>query len=114
MASLHKRRGSFWTILAVFICFTLVAAACGDDDDDDGTSGESTDETTVDDDDDADGEDDGGDGGDGEEAADDGEPVAGGDFVYAIEADSANPWAPFQVSCASSCYNVLNTIRSNQ
>ncbi len=43
------------------------------------------------------------------EASEDG-PVRGGKLVYGIEADSANPWAPYRVSCAISCYVVLQTI----
>lgn len=37
-------------------------------------------------------------------------PVTGGTLVYGIEADSANPWAPYRVSCAISCYAILGTI----
>src|SRR4051812_35115504 len=35
---------------------------------------------------------------------DDGEPVQGGTLVYALEADMANPWAPFNASLATSGY----------
>ena len=41
---------------------------------------------------------------------DEGEPVRGGTLVYGVEADSANAWAPFAVSCASSCYVALTAI----
>ncbi len=37
-------------------------------------------------------------------AKDEGEPVKGGTLTYALEADSANGWAPYRVSCATSCY----------
>ena len=37
-------------------------------------------------------------------------PVHGGTLVYGLEADSANPWAPFRVSCATSCYVPLDAI----
>src|SRR3954447_4552656 len=37
-------------------------------------------------------------------------PVQGGKMVYGLEADSANPWAPYRVSCASSCLAVLRGI----
>ncbi len=37
-------------------------------------------------------------------------PTAGGKLVYGVEADSANPWAHYRVSCAISCYTILQTI----
>jgi peptide/nickel transport system substrate-binding protein len=37
-------------------------------------------------------------------------PVQGGTLVYGLEADSANPWAPYRVSCATSCLAVLRGI----
>jgi peptide/nickel transport system substrate-binding protein len=47
-----------------------------------------------------------GEGGGGEE----GEPVKGGTLVYGLEADSANPWAPYRTSCATSCYIPLEAV----
>jgi len=41
---------------------------------------------------------------------DDGEPVQGGSLVYGLEADTANPWAPYRASCATSCRAVLKAI----
>jgi peptide/nickel transport system substrate-binding protein len=37
-------------------------------------------------------------------------PVQGGTLVYGLEADSANAWAPYRVSCATSCLAVLRGI----
>jgi peptide/nickel transport system substrate-binding protein len=39
-----------------------------------------------------------------------GDPVRGGRLVYGLEADSANPWAPYRTSCAISCYVVLQSV----
>jgi peptide/nickel transport system substrate-binding protein len=41
---------------------------------------------------------------------DEGEPVQGGDLVYGIEADSANPWAPYRTSCATACYVLITSV----
>jgi len=41
---------------------------------------------------------------------DEGEPVHGGDLVYGIEADSANPWAPYRTSCATACYVLITSV----
>ena len=41
---------------------------------------------------------------------DEGDPVSGGTLVYGLEADSANAWAPYRVSCAASCYVILSAI----
>lgn len=41
---------------------------------------------------------------------DEGEPVKGGTLRYGIDSDSANPFAPFGVSCATSCYVVLSSV----
>ena len=41
---------------------------------------------------------------------DEGTPVRGGDLVYGIEADSANPWAPYRVSCATACYVMITSV----
>ncbi len=37
-------------------------------------------------------------------------PVAGGTLVYGLEADSADPWAPYRVSCGVSCRMVLGAV----
>jgi peptide/nickel transport system substrate-binding protein len=37
-------------------------------------------------------------------------PAHGGTLVYGLEADSANPWAPYRVSCATSCLAILRGI----
>ena len=39
---------------------------------------------------------------------DEGEPVKGGTLVYGIEADTANPWAPFRASVATAGYIPLS------
>ena len=41
---------------------------------------------------------------------DDGEPVRGGTLVYALEADTANGWAPYRSSLATSGYIPLGSI----
>jgi peptide/nickel transport system substrate-binding protein len=38
------------------------------------------------------------------------DPVQGGRLVYGLEADTANPWAPFACSCATSGRDVLKTV----
>ncbi|MEL6982549.1 MAG: ABC transporter substrate-binding protein, partial [Actinomycetota bacterium] len=37
-------------------------------------------------------------------------PVRGGKVVYGIEADSANPWAHYAVSCAISCLLIYRAV----
>jgi hypothetical protein len=39
-----------------------------------------------------------------------GKPVQGGTLVYGLEADSANAWAPYRVSCATSCFIPLESV----
>ena len=42
---------------------------------------------------------------------DNGEPVKGGTLVYGLEADSANPWAPYRTSCARAaapCFKAIS------
>lgn len=41
---------------------------------------------------------------------DEGEPVQGGDLVYGIEADSANPWAPYRTSTATAGYVMMTSV----
>jgi peptide/nickel transport system substrate-binding protein len=41
---------------------------------------------------------------------DDGEPVQGGTLVYALEADTANAWAPYKASYATSGYIPLESV----
>ncbi|MFV0308127.1 MAG: ABC transporter substrate-binding protein [Desertimonas sp.] len=41
---------------------------------------------------------------------DEGDPVAGGDLVYGVEADSANGWAPYRTSCATSCNLIFRSL----
>ncbi|WP_420452973.1 ABC transporter substrate-binding protein [Ilumatobacter sp.] len=55
-------------------------------------------------------------GGDGSESSgvrtsqDDGEPVPGGTLIYALEADTANGWAPYRSSLATSGYIPLSSV----
>ena len=37
-------------------------------------------------------------------------PVQGGTLIYGLEADTTNPWAPFNCSCATSGRDVLKTV----
>jgi len=39
-----------------------------------------------------------------------GEPVHGGTLIYAIEADVANPWAPYGLTCSISCAMPLGAV----
>ncbi|MFV0257524.1 MAG: ABC transporter substrate-binding protein [Acidimicrobiales bacterium] len=39
-----------------------------------------------------------------------GEPVRGGTLVYGIEADTANPWAPYSAACAISCMMIQGAV----
>ena len=41
---------------------------------------------------------------------DEGEPVRGGDLVYGIEADTANAWAPFRASMATSGFIMASSV----
>ena len=45
-----------------------------------------------------------------EDEADAGEPVHGGTLVYGIEADVANPWAPYGLTCSISCAMPLGAV----
>ncbi len=99
--------GKLRTLLALLLAFTLVAAACGGGSDDSSDGGDDTDTTEN--------EEDSGPAttvkAETEETdAAAGGPVRGGTIVYGMEADSANPWAPYRVSCAISCYTVLQTV----
>ncbi len=98
------RVGSTLTkVLALLFAFAMIAAACGgSSDESDGTTDTTTDDggedatpTTV--------------------VAPTTEPPAegptkGGKLVYGMEADSANGWAPYRVSCAISCYRIMGVI----
>ena len=41
---------------------------------------------------------------------DEGEPVRGGDLIYGIEADTANAWAPFRASMATSGFIMASSV----
>jgi peptide/nickel transport system substrate-binding protein len=41
---------------------------------------------------------------------DEGEPVQGGDLVFGIEADSANPWVPYRTSTATAGYVMMTSV----
>jgi peptide/nickel transport system substrate-binding protein len=108
---------------ALTVAALVVVASCGDDDDvgettsgsaavtaGSTTSGAEADSTApateagV-----SDGEEAGG--SEGERTSEDnGEPVKGGTLVYGLEADSANPWAPYRTSCATSCRAIFKAI----
>ncbi len=45
-----------------------------------------------------------------EDEAEAGEPVYGGTLVYGIEADVANPWAPYGLTCSISCAMPLGAL----
>jgi peptide/nickel transport system substrate-binding protein len=108
---LHKRRA---TLLATLTVFTMVAVACASDDDDDsspatagsdpvaGTDAAADDSIATTDD---EGSDDAN-----RHAGDEGEPVHGGTLVYGIEADTANPWAPYRASISRAGYIPIRSI----
>ena len=113
MASLDGG-GRLARTLALVLALALLAAACGGDSDEDGASGGA-----------ASTEGSGGsqrsDGGDGASDGtapegmagvpeDEGDPVRGGTLVYGVEADTANPWAPYRASYAPAGYVVLRSI----
>src|SRR5262245_52603645 len=80
-------RRSPW--LGVLLVLALVAGACG------GNNG---------------GDDDAGNNADSNNAGDEGTPVKGGTLVYGLEADTANAWAPYRASYATSGYVPLSAI----
>lgn len=99
----NASRSKLQTLLALLFSFALIAAACGGSDDgeddtgntDDTTEGEESTPTTL--------------------SVTTTEPPAegpskGGTLIYGMEADSANGWAPYRVSCAISCYRVMGAI----
>ncbi len=100
----NEHRSKLTTVLALLFSFAMIAAACGGSSDSGGTEG---------------GDSEGG--SEGESATPttlavtttapsaDG-PSQGGTLVYGMEADSANGWAPFRVSCAISCYRIMGVI----
>jgi peptide/nickel transport system substrate-binding protein len=79
--------------LGLFAVALLVAAGCGGDDSDSdgeaapGTGAAEGDTPTT------------------EEATP--EPVRGGTLVYAVEADTSQPWLPDQMLCAAACYSTV-------
>ena len=102
------RNSSLLRLLAALMALVLVAAACSSDDDDAGgesdvvadeAEAEQTEEVEA-----------------GESAGEDireaaeGGPVHGGVLVYGIEADVANVWAPYNVTCSISCAMPLGAI----
>ena len=102
---IKNRRGLGRTAVATLVAFTLVAAACGGDDDDAVT----TDTTAPADDTDPPDTDE-------PEAPVVTEPPAaeaevsyGGRIVVGVEAETANPWRPANMNCASSCQFIART-----
>jgi len=37
-------------------------------------------------------------------------PTTGGSLVWGIEADTSNPWRPYEMVCATSCYQVIGSV----
>ena len=93
-------------LVSVAIGISLVVAACGGGDDASPRSEPSTTERSDVATERAQGE---ATGADLRESAED-QPVHGGRLVYALEADSQNPWTHYATSCAISCRMVLRTI----
>jgi peptide/nickel transport system substrate-binding protein len=74
--------------LGVLLVLALVAGACGGNNGDDDDAGDTNQSNT----------------------GDEGEPVKGGTLVYGLEADTANAWAPYRASYATSGYVPLSAI----
>ncbi|MET0903944.1 MAG: ABC transporter substrate-binding protein, partial [Acidimicrobiales bacterium] len=70
--------------IAALLVLGLAASACSGDDSDDGASDptDSTEEDTT-------------------------EPVRGGTLVYAVEADTSQPWDPTAMLCAAACHSTV-------
>ena len=128
----NKRSSS---LIAALVAFTFVAGACGSDSDEEGGGDDTTapvvstvtseaegGETTV-----AGGETtvagsdstdagttetsaEGGTSGSTQGVSDEGEPVKGGTLVYGLDSDTANAWAPYRASYASSGYIPLQAV----
>jgi peptide/nickel transport system substrate-binding protein len=95
-------------LLSILLALALAAAACSSSDDDDDSAidavddsaeAEQTEEVEA-------GE------SAGEDIRDDTEtgPEYGGDLIYGIEADVANPWAPYGLTCSISCAMPLGSL----
>ena len=118
---LKNRRGLGRTAVATLVAFTLVAAACGGDDDDAVTTdttapADDTDPPDTDDTDPPDTDDDDPPDTTAPEAPVVTEPPAaeaevsyGGRIVVGVEAETANPWRPANMNCASSCQFIART-----
>ena len=90
---LRNSRSTLAKLIGLFLALALIATACGGgDDDEDAGGGEGTEDVNQD------------------TSGESGDPVDGGDLIYGIDSDSANPWAPYRVSCATSCYVVLQAV----
>ena len=103
--------------LALLAVLMLIASACGGGDDEETASPGDDSETTEaeeTDEDEGDGGDSGADRllppGESHVEEDEGEPVQGGDLVFGLEADTANPWAPYRVSGATAAYVLITSV----
>jgi len=96
------RRRSGRALAGLVLSIGLIGAACGGDDDKKTDTTEGTDTTVAD-----------------TAAATtvpppttaaEEVPVPGGKVVFALEADTSNPWRPSEILCAASCHQVLRNI----
>ncbi len=104
-----KRTSGLARLLALLAALGLLAAACSAADDDEGGTSAVDDEAQQEQIEEVEagesaGEDIRGD------AEDAGDPVRGGVLVYGIEAQVANPWAPFALTCSVSCATPLGAV----
>ncbi|MCP4226317.1 MAG: ABC transporter substrate-binding protein, partial [Actinomycetia bacterium] len=104
-----SRKTSLLRLLAALAAMAMLAAACSSSDDsaDDGedvVADEAEDEQTEEV---EEGQSAGEDIRDDEEV---GDPVHGGTLIYGIEADVANPWAPYGLTCSISCAMPLGAV----
>ena len=97
-------------LLALLTALAALAAACSSSDDSDTTEADAVDDSAEEEQSQEveAGQSAGEDIRDDEEG--DGEPVRGGTLVYGIEADVANPWAPYGLTCSISCAMPLGAV----
>ncbi len=103
------RKAMLLRLLALFAAAAMVATACSSSDSSDDSGGD-----VVSDEAEAEQTEEVEEGASaGEDLRDDeevGDPVRGGTLVYGIEADVANPWAPYGLTCSISCAMPLGSI----
>src|SRR5262245_49486311 len=91
--SASRGRRAWWIkLFGGLVALTLVASACGSSDDDDDAGGGSGEDVNS------------------SNAESSGDPVKGGTLVYGIDSDTANGWAPYRSSLATSGYIPIEAV----